>query len=79
MKDHVDVIEIRPDVGEAADVLLRQLDIAMSPRPLNVMERTATEVIQYDDHLDLLITDEQVGDVRADQPTPAGYQNGFVT
>src|SRR5882672_3824104 len=73
MKDHLNVIKIWPDVSETANVLLRQLDIAMSPRPLNVMERPTTEVIQYDDQPDLFITDQQVGDVRADQPAPAGY------
>jgi hypothetical protein len=43
------------------------------------MERPAAEVVQYDNPPDLLVTNEQVGDVRADQPAPAGYQNSFVT
>jgi hypothetical protein len=42
------------------------------------MERPAAEVIQYYDHPDPLVADELVGDVRADQPTPAGNQNCFV-
>ena len=70
---------VRSQFNRLFDVLLRQLDIAMSPRPLNVMERPATEVIQYYYQPDLLVTYEQVGDVGADQPTAAGYQHGFVT
>ena len=57
---------------------LRQLDIAMSPSPLNVMERPATEVIQYMTSPTCSSRMKLVGDVRADQPTPAGNQCGFV-
>src|SRR5215813_6204257 len=39
MKDHIDAVKIWSDVGEAANVLLRQLDIAVLSRPLDIMER----------------------------------------
>src|SRR5215475_16113909 len=49
MKDHDDVIKIWPDFGEVANILLSQLDIAVLARPFNIVERTTTEIVQYDD------------------------------
>ena len=78
MKDYINAIEIWPDIGKAANILSRQLDIAVLLRPFDIMKRASTEVVYDDDSPDPLLADEEVGDMRPDQATSASNKRCFI-
>src|SRR5262245_25740477 len=78
VKDHINALKMWSDISEATDILTNQLNIAVLLSPLNVMKGAAAKVIKDDYSLDLLATDKQIGNMRADQAASAGYQYKFI-
>jgi hypothetical protein len=63
MKHDIDSVKIWSNVVKAADILARQLYIAVPLRPLYVVKCAAGKIIKYDDSPNLFVSDEQIGDM----------------